>query len=999
MSSKTTNSRYKGLSPEKVEENRKKFGSNKILPPEPEPWWKLYLEKFDDPIIKILMVAAFLAVLTGLVEGTPYEGIAIILTIFLATFFSFLNEWKARLEFNLLIQIKEDTPVKTIREENVISIPRSGLVVEDIVILETGDEIPADGVLFEALSLSVDESKLTGESFPVAKIAKVKKELDLSQSEILSETMVFRGTMVTEGFGIMKISAVGNETESGKVAKMATENINELTPLGKQLEKLGKLISLFGFVGALLIFFALFSRGYINGDFRLSFPECFFLFVVATSIAISSTQIWAPYLTRVVKFFGYEIEFGKSREIKEPKVRIKPIIRGFNTFLGLIFLGLLFNVLSPVPNDWFNFETSRIFLKYFMIVVAVIVVAVPEGLPMAVTLCLAYGMRKMMADHNLVRNLHACETIGAVTVICSDKTGTLTKNEMSVEIPAFSGFFAEKPCSYWETLSGKLVSEGISANSTANLSRTPSGEVQSIGNRTEGALLIWLNKEGIDYRSLRDNFKLEHQWIFCPKRKFMASFGQSKFLHGKPILYFKGAPETILEKCSKILRSDETFPMGEEREILNQLLQDFQCRGMRTLAFAFCNYDSCNNDSNVPGNFPSETENQEIDEIEKIAHDLTWLGCVAIADPVRPEVRKALELCLKAGVDVKIITGDNSQTAIEIARQIGLWTENEDPERHICGCQFQELSDKQATKVLGKLKILSRAKPLDKLRAVVLLKQAGEVVAVTGDGANDAPALHHADVGLSMGKVGTDMAKEASDIVLLDDSFASIATAILWGRCLYLNIQRFLVFQLSINVTALAITLLCPILGLPIPLTVLQMLWINLIMDSFAALALATEPPVKILMDKPPRKQENFIISPEMAINIIAFGLSSTVFFIGLLLFFQQNGPGSTTEYGLSMFFTILVMVQFWNLFNVRRFGLPSSAFDYLSIFSNPWFIFVAIIILFGQILIVQFGGVTFRTVPLDFYDWLIIIVGTSPVLFWPKFVDLIAKSWKLSFS
>ncbi|MFZ2958765.1 MAG: cation-translocating P-type ATPase [Candidatus Ozemobacteraceae bacterium] len=1012
-----------GLSTQAAIESRNAHGPNRILPPPGDPWWKLYLEKFDDPLIRILLVAAVLAIVSGWMKGDYLEGIAIIVTIFLATFLGFLNEWKARLEFDQLVQAKDETPVKVVRDGNVQTLPRTELVVRDVVFMETGDEVPADGELLDAVSLQVDESRLTGESFPVAKSSRENGETDCddagsrtpiresvpndssaSLEEVFPAYLVFRGTMIVEGFGVLRVAAVGNQTEAGKVAKSATEELNAGTPLGRQLERLGGVISLFGFTGALLIFSSLLLRGSLNGEFSLSVEEMTFAFLVGASIVIGTARYWVRMVYEGLEYAGLEVSPKGLFPEDGPFDNLRPLLAGTGIFALLLALSLLSGLLSLHPTNWFTLEHGRALLRYIMVVVAIIVVSVPEGLSMAVTLCLAYGMRRMMSCNNLVRKLHACETIGAATVICSDKTGTLTQNEMTVSEAAFQTTASPLSPDFFQTPCGHLVVEGISVNSTAHLC-LKRGQDVSVGNVTEGALLKWLKRAGIEYGDCRGTFSIEQQWTFSPKRKFMATLGRSS-VSGRRFLFVKGAPETIIGRCSSryvdpgsgdaakdretlvqareartqeqeaSIKGRETWSL--ERETWTSYLEGLQSRGMRTLGFALLELPSEAPLPSLPASLPGNTSE---DTLDTLAQDLVWLGCVAISDPIRPEVPDAIRHCFQAGVEVKILTGDHPRTAVEIARLVGLWKPDDSAEAHMTGREFQELNDIEALERLQKLKILSRARPSDKLRVVSLLKDSGHVVAVTGDGANDAPALHRADVGLSMGKSGTDMAKEASDIILLDDSFASIATGILWGRALYLNIQRFLVFQLSINVAAVGLTLFGPILGLPIPLTVIQMLWVNLIMDTFAALALATEPPTQSLMQRPPRKKDDFIISPTMLRSIMGFGLSSFAFSLGLLLAFTKNG--TISEERLSLFFTIFVMIQFWNLFNIRRFGLSGSALTDLS--GSPWFLLVAAVILGGQIMIVQFGGTVFRTSPLSLVEWVLMLLGTIPVLLIPE--------------
>ncbi|EKD82034.1 MAG: hypothetical protein ACD_39C01512G0001 [uncultured bacterium] len=596
-----------------------------------------------------------------------------------------------------------------------------------------------------------------------------------------------------------------------------------------------------------------------------------------------------------------------------------------------------------------------------MIAVTIIVVAVPEGLPMSVTLSLAYSMRKMTAANNLVRRMHACETIGAATVICSDKTGTLTQNRMvmnSVFFPALKSGVLTRELS---TPVEQIVAESIAANSTANLSRKDGDATSVLGNPTEGATLMWLEEAGIDYLQLRQDFAIEMQWTFSTERKMMGSYGLSG-AGGEKILYIKGAPELVMSRCTEILTDKGLQSISHFTDRINAELRQSQARGMRTLGFAFLR----------------GIDHKPEGDLNTVASNLAWLGFVAIADPIRAEVPLALSLCRRAGVKVKIITGDNSNTAWEIAKQAGLIEPGESPEKiHMTGSEFQALPDEVAAGKALDIKILSRARPADKLKMVRLLQQCGEVVAVTGDGTNDAPALNHANVGLAMGKTGTSVAKEASDIILLDDSFPSVVKGIMWGRSLYDNIQRFIMFQLTINVVALGVALTGPFIGIKMPLTVVQMLWVNLIMDTFAALALATEPPHWKVMSRLPRRSEDFIVSAPMFRHILGVGALFYLFLIGFLMYFQRDGTVDTTE--LSVFFTTFVFLQVWNMFNARALGFNYSSFRRLN--ENKGFIVIMPAIMIIQFLIVQYGGAMFRTEPLSFLTWLAIIAGTSLVL------------------
>ena len=758
-------------------------------------------------------------------------------------------------------------------------IPRKDVVVGDIVVLETGEEVPADGQLFEAISLQINESNLTGE--PV--VSKTTVEADFDEDATYASNRVLRGTTVVDGHGSMCVDAVGDATEIGKVARQSTEQTTEPTPLNIQLTRLANLIGRIGFTAAGLAFAIFFVKDVLlHYDFST-----------------------------------------------------------FHTF-----------------NDWL--PALKQTLQYFMMAVTLIVVAVPEGLPMSVTLSLALNMRRMLSTNNLVRKMHACETMGAITTICTDKTGTLTQNLMQVHEPNFyalknHGDLGEDDISH-------LVAEGISANSTAFLEDTAPGEKpKGVGNPTEVALLLWLNKQGQDYLPLRENAPVLDQLTFSTERKYMATLVQSPLL-GKKVLYVKGAPEIVLGKCRDVVLDGQRVDATEYRSTVDQQLLTYQNMAMRTLGFAYKIVDD-----NAP---------QDCVELAG-GNDLSFLGIVAISDPIRPDVPAAVGKCQSAGISVKIVTGDTPGTATEIARQIGLWKPEDTERNRITGAAFAELSDEEALDRVLDLKIMSRARPTDKQRLVQLLQKKGAVVAVTGDGTNDAPALNHAQVGLSMG-TGTSVAKEASDITLLDDSFNSIATAVMWGRSLYKNIQRFIVFQLTINFVALFIVLLGSLIGTDLPLTVTQMLWVNLIMDTFAALALASIPPSEDVMEEKPRKSTDFIITRPMWWNIIGVGIVFLVVLMGMLWYYNHTPEGMTTH-DLTVFFTFFVMLQFWNLFNARVFGTNHSAFNHLNKSYGMELIVLAIIV--GQVIIVQYGGAVFRTVPLDWMTWLQIVALSSCVL------------------
>lgn len=860
MSHNTQDSRFKGLTDQEVLQNRQKYGMNLLTPPKRPSIWKLYLEKFQDPVIKVLLVAAAFSLLISIIESEYAETIGIFFAIFLATGIGFYFEYDANKKFDLLNAVGEETPVMVIRNGKVHEIPKKDIVVGDVVILNTGDEIPADGVLLEAVSLQVNESSLTGELM----VNKTTDEAHFDEEATYPSNSVMRGTTVTDGHGVMCVERVGDATEIGKVARQATEQSQEQTPLNLQLTKLANLIGKVGFTIATLTF-----------------------------VIFTAKDLYA-YLS------------------------------------------------VTAVTDWHQWlEIARIVLKYFMMAVTLIVVAVPEGLPMSVTLSLALNMRRMLKTNNLVRKMHACETMGAITVICTDKTGTLTQNLMQV----YDAKLDESQ--------KNLIAEGIATNSTAFLGeKEGEGKPSGVGNPTEVALLLWLNEQGMDYISLRNQAKTVNQLTFSTERKYMATLVDSSVLNTR-VLYVKGAPEIVMGKCN----------LEESRvKQYNEQLLAYQNQAMRTLGVAY---------KVIP-------ENSSTDCAELVKEGgLTFMGIFAISDPIRPDVPDAVKKCQSAGIRVKIVTGDTPGTATEIARQIGLWTSEDTERNRITGVEFAALSDEEALERVVDLKVMSRARPMDKQRLVQLLQQKGEVVAVTGDGTNDAPALNHAQVGLSMG-TGTSVAKEASDITLLDDSFHSIATAVMWGRSLYKNIQRFIVFQLTINVVALLSVLLGAFLGTELPLTVTQMLWVNLIMDTFAAMALASIAPSMDVMNEKPRKRTDFIISPAMRNNIFGVGAGFLIVLMGLLAFFK-NMPGGMDVHHLTVFFTIFVMLQFWNLFNASVFGTNHSIFKDAG--HAMGMLGVALIILVGQFIIVTFGGKVFRTEPLPALEWAYIIAGTSVVL------------------
>lgn len=939
---------YQGLSAKEVLESREKNGPNLLTPPKKTPVWKLFIEKFEDPIIRVLLIAAFLSLGISFIHNEFIETIGIFCAIFLATGVAFWFELDANKKFDILNQVNDDTLVKVIRDGNISEIPKKDVVKGDIVLLDTGEEVPADGELLEAISLSVNESTLTGE--PV--IEKSVNPEYFDNEAAYPTNHILRGTTIVEGHCIYRVFAVGDLTEFGKVAKKSTETKQEETPLNKQLAGLAKFVGFIGFVLAILTFTTLFLKNILLGDAEYSLGQIGLLGAVIFGVIIAVTKVWLPILYDGLEIMGKRVVLPKS--VSEGSWA-KWIFFGTLTTVAIAAVGFLFGVNPLDSNSWISIDLAGKILQYFMVAVTLVVVAVPEGLPMSVTLSLAMSMRRMLHTNNLVRKMHATETMGATTVICTDKTGTLTQNQMRVANTNFIGLTDQN---LDESEQSTLVKESISINSTAFLDFSTPGKIKTLGNPTEAALLLWLNSQGINYLQIREDVKIIDQLTFSTERKYMATLVNSSGLN-KKILYVKGAPEIVISKCNKV-----------PEEIHEQLLQ-YQNQAMRTLGFAY-----------------KEITTELNHSIEDMSKDgLTYLGIVAISDPVRDDVPDAVARCLKAGIQVKIVTGDTPGTAMEIGRKIGILSADDGDDVVITGVDFEKLSDEEALERVLKLKIMCRARPSDKQRLVQLLQKAGAVVAVTGDGTNDAPALNHAHVGLSMGS-GTSVAKEASDITLLDDSFNSIATAVMWGRSLYQNIQRFILFQLTINVTALIIVFMGSIFGNELPLTVTQMLWVNLIMDTFAAGALASLPPNSKVMESKPRRSSDFIITPSMRWNILLTGLMFVILLFGLLHYFT-DAAGEISRYNQSLFFTIFVMLQFWNMFNAKTYGVGGSAFSGLS--KCLGFVVVALLIVVGQFLIVQFGGEVFRTEPITLRDWLLIIGGTSIVLWVGEFLRFFA--------
>ena len=953
---------YSGLTDAQVKESREKFGSNLLTPPQKTPLWKLFFEKFQDPIIRILLIAALLSLCISFIHNEYAETIGIFCAIFLATGVAFWFEMDANKKFDILNQVNDDVMIKVIRNGNLQEVPKKDIVVGDIVLLETGEEIPADGELLEAISLQIDESCLTGELM----IDKTTNPEDFDSEATYPSNWVMRGTKVLDGHGIMEVKQVGDATQYGQVAEKATEISGEETPLNRQLNGLAKFIGVAGFALAILTFGTLFIKDLITHP--ITWGQFGLLGAVMAGGGIALSKVWVPILYDAFSLAG------KEKSLPRCINRfgwLTWFIFGTIIFVIICSIGILFGVNPLNSSSWIDIEEANRILQYFMIAVTLIVVAVPEGLPMSVTLSLALSMRRMLQTNNLVRKMHACETMGATTVICTDKTGTLTQNQMRV---FQSNFFPLKNQELTDNTASNLIKEGIAANSTAFLDYSDPQKVSTIGNPTEAALLLWLHNKGIEYAPLRENAHVDKQLTFSTERKYMATLVNSPLI-GKKVLYMKGAPEIVLSKCKTVETPEGEKPVSEYTRQIEEQLLAYQNQAMRTLGFA---YKIINEDNKLP-----------IPELADTG--LIFLGFVAISDPVREDVPAAVAECLNAGIQVKIVTGDTTATAREIARQIGIWKPEDTDENIITGTDFEALPDNEAFERVKKLKVMCRARPTDKQRLVELLQKDGQIVAVTGDGTNDAPALNHANVGLSMG-TGTSVAKEASDITLLDDSFKSIATAVMWGRSLYQNIQRFLLFQLTINVVALVIVFLGSIFGHELPLTVTQMLWVNLIMDTFAAGALASLPPNKEVMKDKPRKNEAFIVTPPMRNQILWIGLAFVAFLMGLLYYFT-NAEGEINRHDLACFFTIFVMLQFWNLFNAKAFATGKSAFN--GLLHDTGFITVALLIIIGQFFIVTFGGDVFRTVPLSWQDWLLIIGSTSLVLWIGEIFRLFGKKKK----
>lgn len=951
-----------GLTDAEVEASRKAHGSNLLTPPPRDPWWKELLEKFTDPLIVILIVAAVISFIPVIfVPGHSWvESAGIVCAVLLATVVGFVNEYKANKEFDILNKVNDTAPVRVLRNGHHSMIPKTDVVVGDIVTLETGEEVPADGIILEASCLKVNQSSLTGESEPVQKTLSDQQE---GAPGAYPPNLVLRSTLVSEGHAVFCVTHVGDATEIGKVAVAAAEEDENKSPLNQQLDDLSKGINVVGSSIAFFLFCSLVAHDTLAGTFVLSSAQWLFFGGVALSMAIVLLKVWYPILSDLLGYFHVELPAPGIVEDERFSSWLKCLAGGLVVFAAVTGLLVATGALPPAMAEWMPSQAAENILLYFMIAITLIVVAVPEGLPMSVTLSLAYSMRKMAKQNNLVRQMDACETIGAATVVCSDKTGTLTMNRMSVRDALFPGL----PDQGAQAPVFPLLAEGIAVNSTADLD--DNGTV--LGNVTEGAMLQYLRDHGVDYDGIRGKAQVLGQLPFSPKNKFMATCVRSGARGGAPVVFVKGAPEILMARCGS--SHDGSWDQAARDQAAADITAAQQ-KAMRVLALAY-----------------REVEARGADEILNACSDLVWLGCFVIQDPVRPDVPPAVASCRRAGVEVKIVTGDNRETACQIGREIGLLAaEGEIPHGAVMtGEEFAALSDGELADRVDGLKVLSRAKPMDKLRLVEALQGRNHVVAVTGDGTNDAPALNHADVGLSMGITGTSVAKEASDIVLLDDSFSSITKAIKWGRSLYRNIQKFIVFQLTVNVAACGIAALGPFIGCELPLTVTQMLWVNLIMDTFAALALATEPPSDDVMQLPPRNKMAFIITPSMWRWILILGFAFVIALVAYVKHITQAGEASTHD--VTVLFTGFVLLQFWNLFNARVYGTNNCFLK--GLFGNVSFIMIALVVLLGQIAAVQFGGSIFRTTPLTLAEWGLIALVTCPVLIVGEIVRTIGRA------
>ena len=1025
-----TNHHYQGLTDAQVLESRAKHGVNVLTPPEEESVWQkikdcmhFWLLKVDLAIFIIATLAAITLPLTGysheglwiapvlsftlffltylvaylggewneedkefdidslftillfalLLSGSiafyngvyggvsgwgPYlELIGIAAAVLLATTVAHILEAQNEKTFKSLNEVNDDTLVKAIRNNNVCQIPRKDVVVGDIILLEAGEEVPADAELLECMNLTMDESSLTGEP----QCGKTIIEADFDKDATYPSNHIMKGCNVMEGDCVARVFAVGDATACGKVFEAAQVQDGEATPLSEKLDELAGLITKTSYGLAIIIVLG-----------RL----------VRHAVMMPDTNYWtlAGYLLGALAiatliFFGLN---KKKNDDNEESIELWQVL----AFMVLPIIGIIVYFATGTSGNM----NWPVFIQYaldsVMIAVTLIVVAVPEGLPMAVTLSLAFSMKRLMKQNTLPRTMHACETMGAVSVICSDKTGTLTQNQMKVVGTLFPGLENQKLNADKHS---SLLKECISVNTTANLDFADQKKIKAIGNPTEGALLLWLHNNGVNYLDIRESVAIIDRLQFTTELKYMATIVKSG-ITGKRIVYVKGAPDILMSLCQT---------SEDEVKMFNMKLAEYQKHANRTLAFAYKEL--------------SETDDIFTDGRLNI-RDLKMMGIVGIEDPVRTDVPAAIEDCLNAGIQVKIVTGDAPGTAKEIGRQLGLWKPEDTDVNILMGTELENMSDEELKKRLPKVKIISRARPNDKERAVRILKDLDYIVAVTGDGTNDAPALNAANVGLSMGD-GTAVAKEASDMTIIDNSFSTIANAVMWGRSLYKNIKRFILFQMTVNVAACLIVAIGAFIGEESPLTVTQMLWVNLIMDTFAALALASLPPTRTVMSEKPRSVYEHILKG-MGTGILGVGGIFTIILLGICIFFQHSDVNCLTDifngkatwgennglsaYELGLFFTIFVMMQFWNLFNAKAFMTKDSAFKGISWKNTKWFIIIAFVIFVGQILMTEIPGLQemFNVAEggIKVFDWLIIVAATSFVLWIGELVRLVRR-------
>lgn len=976
---------YHGLTDALVLESRAKFGANVLTPPEEDSLWNQIKEVCNHPIaIAMFVLIALSAILAGVLVGSMgssiwvmpaivsvatllilivgffggfgdplfkilitafvlsmgisiyeyewnnaewtafFEPIGIIVALILATSIAFWLEKNNEKTFQSLNQSNDDEPVKVIRNGQVCQVPRKDIVVGDIVKLETGEEVPADCKLLDCLNLTVDESSLTGEL-----LANKSLNPNAYPDATYKANEIKKGTNIIEGYCTAEVSQVGMNTECGEVYK----SLNE-----------GAAITVGWFVKNN-------TTDEIVGKYSTEDDANDALEEYLSKHEDDDVVVEQPLIDRMRVRKGSETPLSrKLNGLADWITNASYWIAAFIIVGRLVWFFVSRDINSSSGEFWV--ELVSYFLQTIMIAVTLVVVAVPEGLPMSVTLSLAFSMRKLMKSNTLPRTMHACETMGATSVICTDKTGTLTKNQMEV-------VDSEIACS-----DKKLVAEMIAVNTTANLDFTDKKNPKVIGNPTEGALLLWLQKNDFDYLEVRDKVQVIDCLPFTTENKYMATIANSAVI-GKKVVYVKGAPEILLDICEI---------SAENKSVIEKELLSYQNRAMRTLGLAYTEL--------------SDTENIFKDG-KLVAKNLKFVGIFAIQDDIREGVKESIADCMKAGIAVKIVTGDTPATAKEIGRKIGLWKDTDNDKNIITGAELAMLTDRQLQERAMDLKIIARARPMDKKRLVEALQNLDQVVAVTGDGTNDAPALNKADVGLSMGN-GTAVAKDASDMIIQDNSFSTIANAVMWGRSLYKNIQRFLLFQLTVNVAACFLVLFGAFLGTESPLTVTQMLWVNLIMDTFAAIALSALPPQKSVMNEKPRNPKAFILDHSLLRNIFGVGGFFFVMLLVMLVIFQhadiqsmndllklnfsfgERNPVSTYE--LTLLFTVFVITHMGYMFNARGYKTGGSGWN---LKGCDGFLIIATTVTLGQIAIVQIPMLNsfFNVERLPLTDWSIIFI------------------------